>query len=136
MPREENNAREAQAKRHVSVMKAVFGTETAASIEGAQIIEAGYAPQPEVAEGAAPTVVTFATGDAVTAIFHAEKPVAVLDPASYRYVGGGYLRGWRGVEEDLIEEAMAALRERQAQEAAAKASEGGPADPAGSVEEE
>ena len=54
MPREENNAREAQAKRHVSVMKAVFGTETAASIEGAQIIEAGYAPQPEVAEGAAP----------------------------------------------------------------------------------
>lgn len=104
MPKEENNAREAQAKRHVSVMKAVFGTETAASIENAQIIEAGYAPKPEVAEGASPTVVTFAPGNVVTAIFHAEKPVAVLDPASYRYAGGGYLRGWRGVEEDLCDE--------------------------------
>ena len=104
MPKEENNAREAQAKRHVSVMKAVFGTETKASIEGAQIVEAGYAPKAEVAEGASPTVVSFATGDVVTAIFHAEKPVAVLDPASYRYVGGGYLRGWRGVEEDLCDE--------------------------------
>lgn len=42
----------------------------------------------------------------------------------------------RGVEEDLIEEAMAALRERQAQEAAAKALEGDQADSTGSVEEE
>ena len=42
----------------------------------------------------------------------------------------------RGVEEDLIEEAMAALRERQAQEAAAKALAADPANPTDSVEEE
>lgn len=42
----------------------------------------------------------------------------------------------RGVEEDLIEEAMAALRERQAQEAAAEASAADPANPTDSVEEE
>ena len=104
MPKEENSAREAQVKRHVSVMKAVFGTETQASIEGARIVEAGYAPEAVPAEDASPTVVSFAAGDAVTAIFHAQKPVAVLDPASYRYVGGGYLRGWRGPEEDLCDE--------------------------------
>ena len=104
MPKEENNAREMQAKRHVSVMKAVFGTETQASIDGAQIIEAGYAPEAVAAEDASPTEVTFSSGDAVTAVFQAKKPVAVLDPASYRYVGGGYLRGWRGAEEDLCDE--------------------------------
>ena len=42
----------------------------------------------------------------------------------------------RGVEEDLIEEAMAALRERKAQEAAAEASAADLADPSDSVEEE
>ena len=42
MPKEENSAREAQVKRHVSVMKAVFGTETQASIEGARIVEAVF----------------------------------------------------------------------------------------------
>ena len=104
MPKDENNAREAQAKRHVSVMKAVFGTETAASIEGARIVEAGYAPEAVPAEDAAPTAVSFASGNVVTAILEAEKPVAVLDPASYRYAGGGYLRGWRGPEEDMCDE--------------------------------
>ena len=104
MPKNENNARELQAKKHVSVMKAVFASETRASIEGAQIIEAGYAPEAVVPEGAEPTTVSFASGDAVTAVFQAKKPVAVLDPASYRYAGGGYLRGWRGPEEDLCDE--------------------------------
>ena len=42
--------------------------------------------------------------DIVTTIFQAEKPVAVLDPGSYRYAGGGYLRGWQGLEEDLCDE--------------------------------
>ena len=42
----------------------------------------------------------------------------------------------RGVEEDLIEEAMAALRERQAQEAAVEALAADPANPTDSVEEE
>ncbi|MBE6470167.1 MAG: TIGR02452 family protein [Coriobacteriaceae bacterium] len=99
-----DDGREAQAKKHVAVMKAVFGTETRASIEGAAIVEAGYAPEAVVPEGADSTAVSFASGNAVTAVFHAEKPVAVLDPASYRYAGGGYLRGWRGPEEDLCDE--------------------------------
>jgi uncharacterized protein (TIGR02452 family) len=106
MPKEQGNesaAREAAAKRHVSVMKAVFGAETQASIEGARIVEAGYAPEALVPEGAEPTKVSFETY-VVDAIFQAEKPVAVLDPASYRFIGGGYLRGWRGPEEDLCDE--------------------------------
>ena len=104
MPGEENNARVSQAKRHVSVMKAVFGKETSEAIEGARIIEAGYAPEPVVAEDAAATTVAFESGNAVNAIFQAKKPVAVLDPGSYRYAGGGYLRGWQGIEEDLCDE--------------------------------
>lgn len=104
MPNEESNARATQAKRHVSVMKAVFGKETQASIEGARIVEAGYAPEIVAPEDAAPTTVGFATGNVVSAILEAGKPVAVLDPASYRYVSGGYLRGWHGPEEDLCDE--------------------------------
>ena len=106
MPKEqgnENAAREAAAKKHVSVMKAVFSTETKASIEGARIVEAGYAPEVVVPEGAEPTAVSFCP-NVVDAVFQAEKPIAVLDPASYRFVGGGYLRGWRGPEEDLCDE--------------------------------
>lgn len=103
MPKDENNQQNAQAKRHVSVMKAVFAAETQASIDAARIIEAGYAPAPELAEGAEPTAVLFASGTIVDAIFEAAGPVAVLDPASYRYAGGGYLRGWRGAEEDLCD---------------------------------
>ena len=106
MPKEQDNqnaAREAAAKKHVSVMKAVFSTETKASIEGARIVEAGYAPEAVVPEGAEATKVSFAV-NVVDAIFQADKPVAVLDPASYRFVGGGYLRGWRGPEEDLCDE--------------------------------
>lgn len=98
-----NDGREAQAKKHVAVMKAVFGTETAASIEGARIVEAGYAPEAVPAQDAQPTQVLFASGDAVAAILEAAGPVAVLDPASYRYAGGGYLRGWHGPEEDLCD---------------------------------
>jgi uncharacterized protein (TIGR02452 family) len=101
---EENKALEAQALKHVSVMKAVFGSEAQASIEGTRIIEAGYAPEPAIQDGAEPTVVSFASGNAVTALFQAAKPVAVLDPASYRFAGGGYLRGWHGFEEDLCDE--------------------------------
>jgi uncharacterized protein (TIGR02452 family) len=130
--------REVAAKHHIAVMNVAFAKETAASIEGARIIEAGYAPDPFAApqageepaadavagEGEAPepaeqqetaeqpqaptpegpTEISFASGDIVTAIFHAEKPVAVLDNASYRYPGGGYLRGWAGPEEDLCAE--------------------------------
>lgn len=106
MPKEQSSqdaAREAAAKKHVSVMKAVFSSETKASIEGARIVEAGYAPTAEVPEGAEPTAVSF-SANVVDAIFQAEKPVAVLDPASYRFVGGGYLRGWHGPEEDLCDE--------------------------------
>ena len=104
MPKNENNPREIAAKKHVSVMKAVFGAETQASIEGTRVIEAGYAPEVEIPEDAEPTAISFASGNAVTAVFQAEKPVAVLDPASYRYAGGGYLRGWKGPEEDLCDE--------------------------------
>ena len=42
----------------------------------------------------------------------------------------------RGVEEDLIEEAMATLRERKAQEAVTETSAADPADSTDSVEEE
>lgn len=107
MPKEQDKqaaAREAAAKKHVSVMKAVFSSELRSSIEGARIVEAGYAPEAVVPEGAEPTKVSFADGNAVNAIFQAQKPVAVLDPASYRYAGGGYLRGWHGPEEDLCDE--------------------------------
>ena len=97
-------ARGAAAKRHVSVMKVVFEKETAAAIEAAQIVEAGYAPAIAQAGEGGRTEVAFASGDIVGAVLRAQKPVAVLDDASYRYAGGGYLRGWRGPEEDLCAE--------------------------------
>lgn len=80
--------------------------EAEAAADAAEDAAAGDASAEEPAtimpEG--PTVVTFASGDIVSAILHAEKPVAVLDAASYRYAGGGYLRGWSGSEEDLCAE--------------------------------
>lgn len=109
---EKANPREQAAKRHVAVMKVVFEKEARATIEGARIVEAGYAPEVELAalaEGeaaapAGPTTVGFSNGDIVGAILRAQGPVAVLDDASYRYAGGGYLRGWQGPEEDLCAE--------------------------------
>lgn len=96
--------REETARRHVAIMKVVFEKETKASIEAATIIEAGYAPQLPETEPEGPTKVCFSSGDIVGAILRADKPVAVLDDASYRYAGGGYLRGWTGPEEDLCAE--------------------------------
>lgn len=93
-----------QAQKHNAVMRVAFEKEIAATIEAAQIIESGYAPEPAEAEAGAQTQVSFAPGNLVDAIYAAEKPVAVLDPGSYRYAGGGYMRGWSGPEEDLCGE--------------------------------
>lgn len=100
----ERDQQDGAAKRHVAIMKTVFANETRDAIGKASIIEAGYAPAVPEPESAEPTKVSFSSGNIVGSILRASRPVAVLADASYRYAGGGYMRGWSGVEEDLCRE--------------------------------
>lgn len=92
MPTKEERA--AEAKKHVGLVRGVFGSDIQHSIETAKIYEDGEGrdlPLPEPRFEATEAVVAWEP--LAEAIHKAPGKVCVVDPATYRNPGGNYLAG-------------------------------------------
>ena len=100
MPTKEE--RKAEAKKHLGLVKGLFATETAKTVEAAVLYEDGEGRELELPEPRfEATKVTVEWDDIATVTAHAPGKVCVLDPASYRSPGGNYLGGGWSPEEQL-----------------------------------
>ena len=93
-------ARKKEAARHTGLMKGVFGSDIAATVEAALIYEDGDGRSlelPEAAFDATKTSVT--TAFAPAALQEAKGRAAVIDPCSFTRPGGAYLDGAFGPEQ-------------------------------------
>lgn len=97
--------RQAEAKKHLGLVKGVFASDIAKSIETAQLYEDGDGRELELPEPRfESTDITVEWGALANAIAHAKGKVCVVDPASYRMPGGNYLSGGWGTEEQICAE--------------------------------
>ncbi len=103
MPTKEE--RKVEAEKHLGLVKGLFASETAATIEGAILYEDGDGRELELPEPRfEQTDVVVEWGQLADAVMHAKGKVCVIDPASYRYPGGNYLNGGWGTEEQICAE--------------------------------
>lgn len=103
MPSKEE--RQAEAKKHIALMKSVFSAETDAAIKSAKFYEDGEGrelPIPEPRFEATATEVT--TDFMVTALHKHKGTVALVDPAAFSKPAGGYEEGSFGPEQALCSE--------------------------------
>lgn len=103
MPSKEE--RQAEAKKHIALMKSVFFAETDAAIKSAKFYEDGEGrelPIPEPRFEATATEVT--TDFMVTALYKHKGTVALVDPAAFSKPAGGYEEGSFGPEQALCSE--------------------------------
>ncbi len=103
MPSKEG--RQAEAKKHIALMKSVFSAETDAAIKSAKFYEDGEGrelPIPEPRFEATSTEVT--TDFMVTALYKHKGTVALVDPAAFSKPAGGYEEGSFGPEQALCSE--------------------------------
>ncbi|MDD5893973.1 MAG: TIGR02452 family protein, partial [Coriobacteriaceae bacterium] len=103
MPSKEE--RQAEAKKHIALMKSVFSAETDAAIKSAKFYEDGEGrelPIPEPRFEATATEVT--TDFMVTALYKHKGTVALVDPAAFSKPAGGYEEGSFGPEQALCSE--------------------------------
>ena len=83
MPTKEE--RQAEAKKHLGLMKAVFAKETAASAQAATIYEDGEGRELAIPDAHFENTATPVSTDfSVTALFKREGATAVVDPAAFR----------------------------------------------------
>ena len=97
---ERAEARAKEAAKHVGLMKGVFASETAATVEAATLYEAGDGRSLELPE--APfeeTVTRVTTLFAPAALQQTEGHAALVDPCSFTRPGGNYLSGAFGPEQ-------------------------------------
>ena len=102
---ERKEARKKEAQKHLGLVKGLFATETARTIEGAALYEDGKGrdlPIPEARFESTAVAVEWADGASVAA--KAKGKVCLLDPASYTKPGGNYLGGGWSPEEQLCAE--------------------------------
>lgn len=103
MPTKEQ--RQAEAKKHLGLMKAVFAKETAASAEAATIYEDGEGRELDTPEARFDATATPVSTDfSVTALFKCEGKAAAVDPAAFSKPGGNYEAGAFGPEQALCAE--------------------------------
>lgn len=103
MPSKEE--RQAEAKKHIALMKSVFSKETETAIQSAKFYEDGEGrelPIPEPRFEATATEVT--TDFMVTALYKRKGSVALVDPAAFSKPAGGYEEGSFGPEQALCSE--------------------------------
>lgn len=103
MPSKEE--RQAEAKKHIALMKSVFSKETETAIQSAKLYEDGEGrelPIPEPRFEATATEVT--TDFMVTALYKRKGSVALVDPAAFSKPAGGYEEGSFGPEQALCSE--------------------------------
>lgn len=97
--------RRAEAAKHLGLVKGLFASETAKTIESATLYEDGDGrelnlPEPRFEA----TDVKVEWGALADAVARALGKVCVIDPASYRTPGGNYLNGGWGTEEQICAE--------------------------------
>ena len=94
--------RKAEAQKHIGLVKGVFASDTAKTVESAVLYEDGEGrdltvPEPRFEE----TKIQVERIDAAQAVTRAKGKACVLDFASYRTPGGGYVNGGWAQEEAL-----------------------------------
>ena len=97
--------RKAEAQKHLGLVKGLFASDTARTIENAKLYEDGDGrelplPEPRFEQ----TDVVVEWGQLANAIASAKGKVCVVDPASYRNPGGNYLGGGWSPEEQICAE--------------------------------
>ena len=94
--------RKVEAQKHIALVKGVFAAETAKTIQSAVLYEDGEGRDLELPEPRFDkTDVTVQNIDAAAAVTRAKGKACVLDFASYRHPGGGYMNGAWAQEEAL-----------------------------------
>lgn len=94
--------RQTEASKHIGLVKGLFASDIAKTIEGAVLYEDGEGrdlpiPEPRFEK----TEITVERIDAAEAVARAKGKACVLDFASYRTPGGGYVNGGWAQEEAL-----------------------------------
>ena len=103
MPTKEQ--RQAEARKHVSLVKGVFESDIAKTIETAVLYEDGEGRDLETPDARFETTkIEVKRIDAAEAVSNAKGKACVLDFASYRQPGGGYMNGGWAQEEALCAE--------------------------------
>ena len=103
MPTKEE--RRIEAEKHLGLVKGLFATETAKTVESAILYEDGDGRDLELPEPRfEKTDISVEWGSLADAVAHAKSRVCVIDPASYRMPGGNYLNGGWGTEEQICAE--------------------------------
>ena len=98
-------ARKKEAQKHLGLVKGLFATETARTIEGAVLYEDGEGRDLPIPEARFETTqVSVEWEDGAHAAAKAKGKVCLLDPASYTKPGGNYLSGSWSPEEQLCAE--------------------------------
>lgn len=103
MPTKEE--RQVEAKKHNGLVRGVFGSEIAASIDSAVIYEDGEGRELELPEPRFEATECSVAWDNVARVTErASGKVCVLDPANFRKPGGNYLGGGWSPEEQICAE--------------------------------
>lgn len=94
--------RKVEAQKHIALVKGVFAAETAKAVQSAVLYEDGEGRDLELPEPRFDgTDIRVERTDAAEALVRAKGKACVLDFASYRFPGGGYLNGAWAQEEAL-----------------------------------
>ena len=103
MPTKEE--RRAEAEKHLGLVKGLFASESAKTVEEALLYEDGDGRELELPEPRfEQTEIVVEWSQLADAVAHAKGKVCVVDPASYRTPGGNYLNGGWGTEEQICAE--------------------------------
>ncbi|MGI6590463.1 MAG: TIGR02452 family protein [Eggerthellaceae bacterium] len=97
---ERREQRKKEAQKHVGLMRGVFGSDIAATVEAAVVYEDGEGRALELPEAAFESTETQVTTDfAPAALQRVEGKAALIDPCSFTRPGGNYLEGSFGPEQ-------------------------------------
>ena len=103
MPTKEE--RQAEAKKHIGLVRGVFASDIQAAIDSAEIIEDGDGRELELPEPRFEETKAYVVWESLArAIDQASGKVCVLDPANFRKPGGNYLGGGWSPEEQICAE--------------------------------
>lgn len=99
---QDRTQRQAQAKKHIGLMRNVFVSEIEASIAGTRIYEDGDGREIDVREPVCEQTATRVTTDfASKVLYSCTGEAVIIDPAGFTRPGGGYEDGGSGPEATL-----------------------------------